>query len=115
MKDTRKNEMVAGDGSKSFFFAIKPTEELKHVHVAVLDLPDSAHNALQRVGIRSMGDLIDHWDDMTTLPSNNPAMKTGVGVTTAKRIHAAAFSYFVNMNRDAGFRIVGTAKEVHGA
>lgn len=69
---------------------------MEKIPVTSLKISQSALNALQRVGIRTVGQVLNNWDRLTDLPPKVDGKETkgkaGLGVTKAREIRAAVFA-----------------------
>ena len=65
--------------------------------IVKLPLGDRAKNALGRVGIKTVGDVMDHWDHLMTMPAlgysvDGKKPSSGLGETVAREIRAVVFA-----------------------
>ena len=66
--------------------------------VAKLPLGDRAKNAIGRVGLTTVGEILDNWDKLTILPPRRivePGLKvgsSGLGAKSAREVRAAVFA-----------------------
>ena len=67
-----------------------PNDEVEAMSIAHLDLKGGAINALLRVGIYSVGDILNNWTVLTKIDPLEG--KSGLGVTKEKEIHASVFA-----------------------
>ena len=69
---------------------------LEQTPIARLKLSQGAFNALQRVGIRTVGQVMRNWDRLTDMPPKlnnaNGTGQSGLGAIKAKEIRAVVFA-----------------------
>jgi hypothetical protein len=72
--------------------------ELEAWPVVKLPLGDRAKNAIGRVGLTTVGEIMDNWDKLTILPARRivePGLKagsSGLGAKSAREVRAAVFA-----------------------
>lgn len=76
----------------------KADSGLEDTPIVRLALSPSAHNALQRVGIKTVGQIMDNWDRLTQMPAKVArgcvgTKKASLGAVKAKEIHACVFAF----------------------
>lgn len=65
------------------------TEELRNLSIENLEIPDSCMNVLNRIEARTIGDVLDNWNNLEQLP--------GCGVVKLRHIRAATFALMCEM------------------
>lgn len=74
----------------------KADSDLEQIPVTRLKLSQGALNALQRVGIKNVGQVMRNWDRLTDMPPKlknaNGSGQSGLGAIKAKEIHAVVFA-----------------------
>ena len=64
--------------------------EVEAMSIDHLSLKEGTRNGLKRVGIYSVGDILNNWAVLTKI---DPLVgKSGIGVTKEKEIHASVFA-----------------------
>ena len=71
------------------------TQEVENMSIDHLCLKDGTRNALKRIGLFSVGDILNKWDDLTNvIPIEG---RSGIGVTKEKEIHASVFAFLCEL------------------
>ena len=73
----------------------KADSDIESMPVDKLNLSVRASNALQRVGIKRIGQIIDNWYRLTNMPARQTltGSASGIGMTTEREIKACVFAY----------------------
>lgn len=69
--------------------------EVEGMSIDRLDLKDGTRNALKRLGLHSVGDILSNWDNLINLVPLNG--KSGIGVTKEKEIHVSVFAFLCEL------------------
>ena len=90
----------------------KADSNLEKIPVTRLKLSQGALNALQRVGIRNVGQILNNWDRLTDMPAKlknaNGSGQSGLGAIKAKEIHAVVFALLCTRARvELGINLEG--------
>ena len=79
----------------------KETKQLRNTSIEALEFETERYrNSLRRGGYNTIGDILDHWNDMQEYAKSfgkrsgtNPAM----GVTVVRNVKASVFAYMCSM------------------
>lgn len=73
----------------------KTTQEIENMSIDHLCLKDGTRNAMKRIGLYSVGDILNNWDGLTNVIPREG--KSGIGVTKEKEIHASVFAFLCEL------------------
>lgn len=76
----------------------KADSGLEDTPIVRLALSPAANNALHRVGIKTVGQIMDNWDRLTQMPAKatrgiSGSRSSGLGDVKAKEIKACVFAF----------------------